>query len=409
MRAATAILLRSEASRRKRVYALLFCVFLATTTGLSIMLGSVDGIEDAIGQGIRDTVSGDQRIATQRPERMAEGQIFDNASATAATMMQNAREARASPRLEFNAILLHTDQYEDFESGIVVGLDPKRDVGRDAIAKYILSGHFLDAESVWINGTPYPQLVIGEDLAKSMNVTVFGDTLRPSNVVNVTAGRFQDSATRPVVKEGVVVGIFRTGFQPLDHNVVYVHMETARELLRVHLMHDAANVLIVTGQLEPTKGYESANAQEFREAYLYAVFAPVRAFARLVTVVVLTLAAGWIVHVVVDAVASDRARLAVMRALGLPSRLLVAPIALALLAAAAAGTAGGLALGAMIAFALSRMGVRAPGLGELPFVATLPWEAMLGLGLASLLVVTLAAGAVGLAMKRIPVTEALKG
>lgn len=418
VRDALALLLRSEAERRRRTYALLFAVFLAATTGLSLLLGAVAGVEDAVGRGLRDTVTSDHRLAQHRPERLGEGPVFLRASAVAARIAADVPGARAVPRLEFDAVFLHTERYEDFATGLAVGVDPVRDADVARVAPLIVAGRWLDAQNVWIGGTPYPQLVVGEDMLRGMNLTVFDGELRASNLLNVTAGRFQSEGqvSRPVVREGVVVGAFRTGFLPLDRGIVYMHQETARELLRVHLEADAANVVLVAAPPDAAdalaraaqrEGLDHASAREFREEYLNAVFVPLRAFARLVTLVVLALAGGWATHVVVSAVLGDRRRLAVLRALGLPTTLLVGPVALALLVAAAAGAALGLTLGALVAWALSVAGFRAPGIAALDFVALPSTIDIALLGLAVVATVVVAAAGAGLALRRIGVADAL--
>lgn len=418
MRDATALLLRSELGRRRRVYALLFGVFLAATTGLSVLLGAVDGIEDSIGRGIHDTVSADHRLTLVKPERLAEGPVFENATATGARIASAVPGSTVAPRIEFDAIFLHTDRYEDFEAGLVVGVDPTRDEAVVDVGRFLTRGRLLDGQNVWVGGKPYPQIVIGEVMLKSMNMSVYNGTLSPANVVNVTAGRLvanSSGAVRPVVREAVVVGVYESGILPLDRSVVFVHIETARELLRVNLMRDAATLLVVDAPggadvraAAEANGFRSASAEEFREEYLKAIFSPVRAFARLTTLVVLAISAGWVTHVVVSAIAGDRLRLAVLRALGLPPSLLVSPIAVALGIAALAGVALGLALGTLIAWLMSVAGFRAPGLGAIDFVAILsPLEALL-LGLAVLSAASVAALGAGVAMRRIPVTEALR-
>jgi ABC-type lipoprotein release transport system permease subunit len=259
---------------------------------------------------------------------------------------------------------------------------------------------------------------VGEKLLERLNMTIYdGTTLAPASLLNVTAGRFsgERGEIRPVVRQGIVVGAFRTGFEPVDRRLVYVHLETARELLRMQLDPDPATVLLVDGAADAALrgaagevGLRVSSASDFREEYLHAVLVPIRAFKDLVTVVLFAVAAGWVTHVVVDTILTDRRRLAVLRALGVPASLLVSPVAAALLAVASAGTLAGLALAWAVARALGTAGVRAPGFEHLDFVATLPPLAALGVALGALAVALVAAGGAALALRRIGVTEALR-
>lgn len=411
------MLIASELRRRTRTYALLVGVFVLASGALGVILGSVAGVMDGIGGEIRETLTSDHRIVRGDPTNLGGGRLFADADA-AIVRLQQASGATMAARVEVQGLFLHAGEYEDFDSGLLVGVDPSRDARVADVDERVVEGRWLDAENLWIDGTPYPQLVVGEDMLRALDMRVHepGAALTGASLLNVTAGRFSadEGALRPVVKTGVVVGAFKTGFNPIDRRTVYVHADAARELLRAQFDHEVANVLLATGgdadalaSAARAEGFNVTSAAAFRDHYLSAVVTPLRAFTALVTVVVLALAGGWVAHVVAGAVLSDRRRIAVLRALGVPSRLIVGPIATTLVACAAVGTLVGLTLALTLAGIVGVVDVRVPGLDRSLDVA-LDAATVAAIAMGVLATAMLAAGGAGVALRRIAPVEALR-
>lgn len=415
-RGAWSLLIASELRRRRDTYALLVGVFLLATTALGLIVGSVNGVLAGVGVEIRDTLSSDARLVRGDATNLGGGRFVDNADAQASEL-RALSGAAVAPRIEVQGVLLHEGAaYEEFDSGLLIGVDPARDALVADVPSRLVAGRWIDAESVWIGGAPYAQLVVGADMLRAHGMTVFDGSLRASDLLNVTAGRFDadSGALRPVTKTGIVVGVFETGFNPIDRRTVYLHIGAARELLRAQFEPAAANVLLAKGgdpqalaQAARADGFETASHERFREHYLGAVLAPLRAFTALVTLVVLALAGGWVAHVVAGAVLGDRRRIAVLRALGVPARLVVGPIAVLLLACAAVGVALGLAVALATSGALGLVDLRIPGVGpSLRVALTAAAAATIAAGV--LATALAAAGGAGAALRRVAPSEALR-
>lgn len=414
---AAGILLRSELARRTRVYLLLVGVFAFSTASLVVLLGAANGMLGSVGIELEDTLSAHWRVADGDAKELAGGRFFLAAGAAAERIERATPGAVAVPRIEIEGVFLQTSRFEDFDSGLIVGVDPALDREVAAFEPRITEGRFLDGENVWIEGKPYPQLVLGRDMLEALGMEVFNGTLNPKHVLNVTAGRFstESGSPRPVVREGVVVGTFELGFSPVDRRTLVLHVAVARELLRMQLDDEPANVILVRAPPEAdvagaarAEGFNVTSSRDFRDDYLEAVLGPMRIFTVVIVVLVLGLAGGWVANVAASAILSDRRRIAVLRALGLPPRLVVGPVSLAILAAGLVGALAGLALGALAGELVELVDVAPAGSPRLSLRVDLPASVALGIGLAVLATAALAALATSLALRRIPVTDALR-
>lgn len=419
MSGAGRLLVASELRRRRRVFLLVAVVFAGSTASLLLLLGGVEGVEAAVGGEIDATLASDWRVASGRSNELAEGR-FVNASTGLATRLEAAIPgSRASPRIEVQGLFLHASKYEDFDAGLIVGVDPATDGRAADVQSRIVEGRWLDAENVWIEGKPYPQLVVGAQMLETIGMRVLpaNGTLSPENLLNVSAGRFvsQGAEVRPVVREGVVVGVFETGFGPIDRYTVYLHIGTARELLRIQTQDEPANVVLLRAPADAPvreaalrEGLNASSSAEFRTRYLAAVFEPLDAFGKIVTGVVLTLAGGWVAHTASAAILADARRIAVLRALGVPTRLVLGPVAAVVLLAGAAGAAAGTVVASGVAFVLRPGAVALPGMPRLAFSLAVSPALVAGLVVAVLATAALASLLAGRALRAIPLTDALK-
>lgn len=413
-RRAFTVLVASEWRRRRPTYALLCGVFVAATAAIALILGGVQGVLAGVGVEIQETLTSEHRIVLGDPMNLGGARVFAGGDG-AAERLREASGATVVPRIEVQGVLLHAARYEEFDSGILVGIDPQRDALVARVPDRVDAGRWIDAENAWIEGEPYPQLVVGDDMLAALEMRVWtGGPVEPAHLLNVTAGRFSTEAgeARPVVRTGIVVGTFHTGFNPIDRRTVYLHIDAARALLRAQFDDSAANVLLATGgdadalaTAARSESFDVASASQFREHYLSAVLVPVRAFATLVTLVVLGVSGGWVAHVVAQAVLSERRRVAVLRALGLPTRLLVAPPAALLVGGALVGVVAGLLLAALASSVIRLADARIAGLGA---AISLPPATVGLIALAILATATLAAGAALAAIQRVSPLEALR-
>lgn len=413
MPTAPRLLFASEARRRRGTMALVLTVFLLATAGLSILVGSVAGVERAVGRELRHAVGGDGRFGMDDPRILGPAPLILASDEAAGRIEARVEGARAQPRLEFEALLLRGERYEDFTSGLAVGLDVDE---APHVRALLTAGAFPGGESVWVDGAPRTPIVVGEPMLEALGAKVAGATPGNESLVDLTAGRFEDDGvSRPIVRSCVIVGTYLTGFEPLDRRVVYMDLQSARELLRLQFADAPATVIVVHGgdpaalsEVARDESLAFADADAFAQDYLRAVFEPLHVFTALVVAVVLALAGGWVAQAVAAAVVADARRLSILRALGLPTRLLVGPLAALLLLLAAGGTLGGLVLARLVAAAMAALRVRAPGYDSLDVVATPGLPLSLALAAAVLLTAALAALAAGVALRRIPVADALR-
>ncbi len=414
---AAVILVTSEVRRRGRTYLFLAAVFTFATAALVVMVGAVGGVLGSIGDEIAETLLSDYRVTRGDPDALAEGFLFNRSLAEADRLQSAIPGARASPRIEFQAVLLHTSRYEDFDTGIGVGVDPERDPAVVDVAGRVDLGRFIGDENLWIDGKPYPQLVVGREMLDALQMRVYNGTLSPRNLLKVSAGRFaaEGGSIRPVVREGVVVGAFETGFDPIDRRVVFMHIATARDVLRIQFDPDPANVILVrapadapVGRVAAASGLNLSTRQEFLDSYLHAVFAPLRTFNAVVTAVVLALAGGWVAHVGAQAILAERQRIAVLRALGFPLRLILGPVSGLVIATGVVGAGAGFVLGWLVGVAFDAANFHPAGYGLIEITVDLPLPTAFALLAAVLATAGLAALGAGLALRRIPVTDALR-
>ncbi|REL36279.1 lipoprotein-releasing ABC transporter permease subunit [Thalassotalea euphylliae] len=151
--------------------------------------------------------------------------------------------ARVTPLEETEALV----QSATGMSGILIqGINPSLEQD-SIIASHMIAGSLAD-----LAPSKY-QLVIGQALARQLNVTI-GDKMRlilPSRTMFTPMGRV------PMQRNFTIAGVFNLGSQ-VDDTVVYLHHSDARkimrkrsgdeQLLRVYL-HDAFDVSLVTPKL----------------------------------------------------------------------------------------------------------------------------------------------------------------
>lgn len=416
MRGAGGILFLSELRRRGRVHLFLAVVFAFATAALVVMLGSVNGVYASIGVELQDTLSSDWRVADGNPNGLAEGHFVEGAGATAERLAVAVPGAEVVPRIEVPGLFLHTEEYEDWDASLLVGVDPARDPAVARLDERLVAGRLVAVEEIWSDGTPYAEVVVGRGFLEALGMTVYdGETVRDENVMRMSAGRFslESGAVRPIIRWAVVVGVVDTGFGPVDRHTVYGHVGMVRSLLRMGFDDEPANVFLVRAPEDAPvpaaaakEGLSATSARGFRDTYLAAVFDPVTAFTTVVSAVVLILAGGWAAHVAAAALLADRRRVAVLRALGVPGKLLLGPATATIVISSAVGAVVGFAVGLGIGAVVESADVRFGSGFRLLF--DVPAGAVVLVVVAVIATGAVAAAGAGLALRRVPVTDALR-
>lgn len=418
-------LTRAEWRARRRTYLVLFLLLGATSGTYFLVLSLIGGMEDRIGRELSDTLVGDLRL-TEGKTGLGDGRVMTDYKDRLTGLRYHRPDATVTPRLEVEALFLHD---ADFTSGIerpnttrttgiLVGIDAEEGERVAPLRPYVVKGMDLTAAAgrSWTTprGETLVPVIAGEGFLSASNVKVAEEGFTWEAVYNLTAGRFENG--QPVRVRAIVVGSFATGFNIIDRFVVYMPRGDVGYLLGYHPTEPPANVLLAkatdTAGLAAVAGRYNLTAETplaFRQGYLGPVFTTVKAFAWSLVGVLTLMTAGWIAHTLAHHVASDRRKIATLRAMGIPFRSVAGTyVRLALALGFAAGVAG-VAIGAAVGWAagVAVQAVGGPGSGLL----LVPRGSALDAGLMVLLAVVTATAAALLALRRVrgfPIRDALR-
>jgi putative ABC transport system permease protein len=121
-----------------------------------------------------------------------------------------------SPRLEFGGLAATTD---NSSGAMIAGVIPVMETASTVIGEKIIRGNFL-------GDVPELQVVIGENLAKNLNLDIGSDLALVTQGYDGSMGALRYS----------VAGIFNSGSQEMDRSMVYMHLDDAQNLVRAYDM-----------------------------------------------------------------------------------------------------------------------------------------------------------------------------
>jgi ABC-type lipoprotein release transport system permease subunit len=279
-------------------------------------------------------------VQVTHPEYPAKRQLHDtlpDAAALVAKVDAVAGTRVVAPRL-YGFALVGTEAKS--EAGLLVGVDPKRELAIGPLADRIVRGRFVAPDAP-------DEATIGKDLAKDLGVDVGGSII----VVTQSADGSLGNALF------TVVGVHRTGDMQLDRSGVYVNLPALQELLvlpdQVHGLTavgvDPDAVPAYTGRVRAAISAAEVDVKSWSEAspQTAQLLGTADASAYILLVIVLGAAAFGVLNTMMMSVYERTRELGVLVAVGLrPGRMiamiLFESLSLAALAAAIGGLFGGL-------------------------------------------------------------------
>ena len=356
-------------ARRGRYVALV--ALLAATAGASfLVLAVVNGLEESIGAEISHTLGADVRIARGQSGLGDGATIRDVRDALEGLRFADPR-AEFAPRLETQAIFLHGSDFTTSgdararAAAVLVGIDAAEDARVADIGALIVRGRGPDAlDEEWRapDGGRLVPIIVGFTFLETGNVTVHDGAFSWTSVYNISAGHVENG--RLVRERAIVVGAYETGFRMVDRLIVYAPRGEVARLLGEFPTNPPANVILAR-TIDPDRlvggaavqGYIPLASDEFRESYLGPVFVSVRVAAWSIVALLVLMTAGWMGYTLAHHVHEDRRKIATLRAVGIPDRVIGRTyLALAAALATVAATTGflGAALLSLVGVLLSR-------------------------------------------------------
>ena len=369
----------AEWRARRRAYLVLLALLAATSGASFLVLSVVNGLEEGIGDELSQTLGADLRIARGRTG-LGDGEVLADLPDVLDGLRYAHPSASFAPRLETQAIFLQDGDFVstfgetpvDRAAAILIGLDPVADARVSDLDSLVVEGagrEALLAERRTPQGQRLVPILVGRAFLETGNATVAGPVFSWDSVYNFSAGQVENGQL--VSAQGVVVGVYETGFRMVDRLVVYAPRGEVARLLGHFPTNPPANVVLARAQ-DPDAlagdaqrlGLASLGKDEFRESYLGPVFLGVRATAWTVAGLLALMTAGWVGYTLAHHVHADRAKIAILRAVGIPERAIARTYLLvaALLAGAGAllGVLGAALLSGLLALAARGTSLPAP-------------------------------------------------
>jgi ABC-type lipoprotein release transport system permease subunit len=389
------LLVRGQFRARRRRHVLLAATVAAAFAcffAVGMLLG---GAEQAVVRPAHDLLSGDVRL-TRGDDALAGAEAWPDADPQLAAV-RAIPGAVAAPRWEASHVTARRDAIENWTGGLLIGIDASVAEEREAVGAYLVWGSPMPAGSLSEPGTGhvYVPLVVGEGAALRLGVAP-GPGGGPdfTHVLRITSGRFAAGRDAPPLDaEAVVVGVFRTGLEPMDRFTAFAPIGDVRFLVGGHPGDPSANAIVVHGASAAQvaavagAGVVVQDAAAFARGYLGLTLAALEAAVVLGIALFVLLLALLLARESGGQVARDAPAVAALRAIGMPAR----EIAWSYAALATSTVAAGLAVAAAFALAAAAWLPAVPiHVGELAL--RVPWRLDLAtVGLAFAAAVALAA------------------
>jgi ABC-type lipoprotein release transport system permease subunit len=364
----------AEWRARRNAYLVLAALLAATSGASFLVLSVVNGLEEGIGNELSETLGGDVRVARGKTG-LGDGDLILGVSDALAGLHAAEPRAALAPRLETQAIFIQDGDFTQSEdpssraAAVLVGIDPVADAGVTGLDALVTAGEGRAAllrDYRAPTGERLVPILVGEAFLETGDATVAGATFSWDSVYNFSAGQVENGGL--VTARGIVVGTYATGFRMVDRLVVYAPRGEVARLLGHHPSDPPANVVLVKtadpGAL--TRGAARLDlatlaAPAFRESYLGPVFLGVRATAWTVAALLALMTAGWVGYTLAHHVQADRAKIATLRAVGIPDRAIGRTYLLVAAALGGAGALAGILAGGLLSLAVG-LATRGTGL-----------------------------------------------
>ncbi len=356
MGVAVRLLVRAHLRSRWKRYTLVAASFGLGLFAFFLVVMVTQGAQEAIVQPIEATLTGDVRV-TNGTKELGAGAVLPDFRPLQARL-EESTGASVTPRLESSYITIQGTAYANWSAGLLLGIDPMRSEEREAISPYMVWGRPLEGDLVFHPTTHkgYAPLLLGEPAVERLNLTLnaSGEALF-DQILILTSGRTIGEGNVPFLlrMDCVVVGVFKTGLEPLDKFTAYMPLASARTLAGFNEGDPVANALVLRGtgvdvdavraELRDAPELHAISSEEFSFGYMGSVLVILYAAATIGLALFLTVLFVWLLHETAVLVRMDQTVLASLRAVGVPAR----QIALSYSSLTALAVAGG-ALAALL-------------------------------------------------------------
>lgn len=368
------------------------------------------GAEESLVEPLRATVAGDVRV-TQGTTDMAGGAPWSDVRDELDLL--RAPGVVAAPRMEASHVTVREGREDNWTAGLLLGIDPGIPAEQAGVAQRLVWGTVLPTGSVLApDGRALVPLVLGEPAARRLGVEGPGPDF--AHPLRISSGRFADGESLPITADAVVVGVYRSGLEPLDRFTAFAPIGEVRHLVGGHPGDPSANAIVLHGPAADADAAARAapslkvqGVRDFARGYMGGLLAVLGLAGGLALALFTVVLGVWLLHEVATQLSRDAGVVAGLRAIGLPFRAIVAAYA-----GLAAGTVGAAALAAAAAALLVAAFAPSVAVETGGLLVTVAWRLRLVDLLWSLLAATaLAAAATWLAARRLArlnVAEALR-
>ena len=237
--------------------------------------------------------------------------------------------------------------HERMQGVVVRGIDPQTEGSVTDLAKNMIAGSLMSLNDV--NGK-YPGIIIGEDLARKLAVSV-GETVTMVNPL----GEETPMGIVPKMKKFVVVGLFDAGMYDYNTGFVYISLPDAQKFFDMPGRVSGVQVRVddiyradkIAGTIQSAAGYPfyTRNWMEMNKNFFSALLLE-KIGMSLILVVIIVVASFNIVGTLTMIVMEKSREIAILKSMGSPARSIMNIFMFAGLAIGCAGTA----LGALIGY-----------------------------------------------------------
>ncbi|MEA3190770.1 MAG: hypothetical protein QOD77_1352 [Thermoplasmata archaeon] len=371
------------------------------------------GAEESVVEPLRATVVGDVRV-TQGSVDMAGGEAWPDARGVLERL--RAPGVVAAPRLEASHVTVREDQQDNWTAGLLLGIDARLPAEQAALADRLVWGTVLPAGSLLApDGRAVVPLLLGEPAARRLGVVGPGPDF--AHPLKLSSGRFAGRDALPITADAVVVGVYRSGLEPLDRFTAFAPIGDVRHLVGGNAGDPSANAIVLhgagadAGQAEAAlaglPGIQVQGARAFAQGYMGGLLAVLGIAGGLALALFTVVLGVWLLHEVATQLSRDAGVVAGLRAIGLPFRSIVAAYAGLSVATVGAAALAAAVVAVLVSWLAPSVSVETGGLQ-----VTVAWRLRaVDLAWSLLAAVALAAAATWLAARRLArvnVAEALR-
>jgi ABC-type lipoprotein release transport system permease subunit len=275
------------------------------------------GAEESVVDPVRDTVAGDVRV-TQGTTDMAGGAVWADVRDTLDALRPAG--GTAAPRYEASHVTVRDGTQDNWTAGLLLGIDPAFAAEQEGLAGRLLWGTALPSTSLLDpQGHAFVPLVVGEPAARRLGVVGPGPDF--AHPLKLSSGRFAGGSSLPITADAVVVGVYRTGLEPLDRFTAFAPIGDVRALVGGRPGDPSANAIVLHGadgadasavaSLAP--GLKVEGAEAFARAYMGGLLVVLQVAGALALTLFTVVLGTWLLHDVATQLTRDAPVIAGLR------------------------------------------------------------------------------------------------